>query len=132
MNPIVDDDVDGDDDDSVDDDSDEDEDEELYAELARIRTERAAEKAAAESAKAAAGNPLLGNLAGGAGPAPSGDGDSASDQPSSVSYGVKRRWDDDVVFRNQSKREPKPEVRFVNDTTRNDFHRRFLRRFVRS
>jgi protein CWC15 len=117
-------------DDDDDDEDEDDEDEALYAELAKIRAERAAENAAAESLKAVAGNPLLGNIADGL----SGDGDdeSTAGQPPAVSFGVKRRWDDDVVFRNQSKREPKPEVRFINDTTRNDFHRRFLRRFVRS
>ena len=34
------------------------------------------------------------------------------------------RWDDDVVFKNQSRNEPKKERRFINDTIRNDFHRR--------
>lgn len=35
------------------------------------------------------------------------------------------RWDDDVVFKNQSRNEPKKERRFINDTIRNDFHRRY-------
>ena len=47
------------------------------------------------------------------------------------SFAVKRRWDDDVVFKNQS-REPKREGRrFINDTVRNDFHRRFLNKYVK-
>ena len=47
------------------------------------------------------------------------------------SFAVKRRWDDDVVFKNQS-REPKKEgKRFINDTVRNDFHRRFLNKYVK-
>jgi protein CWC15 len=29
-----------------------------------------------------------------------------------------------VVFKNQSRNEPKKERRFINDTIRNDFHRR--------
>ena len=41
------------------------------------------------------------------------------------------RWDDDVVFKNQA-REPKKEARrFINDTVRNDFHRKFLQRYVK-
>ena len=49
----------------------------------------------------------------------------------SSSFAVKRRWDDDVVFKNQS-REPKKEgKRFINDTVRNDFHKRFLSKYVK-
>ena len=44
---------------------------------------------------------------------------------------VKRRWNDDVVFRNQAKDEPDVKKRFINDTIRNDFHRSFLRKYVR-
>ena len=46
-------------------------------------------------------------------------------------FQVKRRWDDDVVFRNQARGEPKIQKRFVNDTIRNDFHRRFLTRYIK-
>ncbi|CBK20341.2 Cwf15/Cwc15 cell cycle control protein [Blastocystis hominis] len=38
---------------------------------------------------------------------------------------LKRRWDDDVVFRNQGKTEKRPK-RFINDTIRNDFHVNFM------
>lgn len=81
---------------SDDDDSDdEDETAELMRELERIKKEReddAARKASEEKTRAEAekkdamlrGNPLLA------------DG----------SFGVKRRWDDDVVFRNQARTEP--------------------------
>jgi hypothetical protein len=41
------------------------------------------------------------------------------------------RWDDDVVFKNQARSEPKAQKRFVNDTIRNDFHKRFLQRYIR-
>jgi protein CWC15 len=44
---------------------------------------------------------------------------------------LKRRWNDDVVFRNQAKGEPETKKRFINDTVRNDFHKRFLNKFVR-
>lgn len=43
---------------------------------------------------------------------------------------LKRRWDDDVVFRNQAKNLPKPKKRFINDTVRSDFHRKFLARYI--
>eukprot|EP00884_Botryococcus_braunii_P006143 jgi/Botrbrau1/1552/Bobra.0107s0040.1 len=106
--------------DDDDDDDDEDDEAELLAELERIKRERAEEaekkaKAEEEAAKiemrneVARGNPLL--------------------NPSS--FTVKRRWDDDVVFRNQSRGEPKPQKRFINDTIRNDFHRRFLDRYIK-
>ncbi|CAN0461910.1 unnamed protein product, partial [Ectocarpus fasciculatus] len=44
---------------------------------------------------------------------------------------VKRQWNDDVVFRNQSRSEPELKKRFVNDTIRSDFHRSFLKKYVR-
>lgn len=44
---------------------------------------------------------------------------------------MKRRWNDDVVFRNQAKGEPELKKRFINDTVRNDFHKRFLNKFIR-
>lgn len=108
-----------------DDDSDsDDEDEEaaLQAELAKIRAEREAAKAKAEAEAAAAeeeklgeaamiGNPLLAT--------------------GEASGKMKRRWNDDVVFRNQAKGEPKLKKRFINDTVRNDFHKRFLNKFIR-
>ena len=41
------------------------------------------------------------------------------------------RWDDDVVFKNQA-REPKKEARrFINDTVRNDFHRKLLSKYIK-
>lgn len=44
---------------------------------------------------------------------------------------VKRRWDDDVVFKNQARGEPKAQKRFINDTIRSDFHKRFLTRYIK-
>jgi len=114
--------------DSSSDDSDsDDEDEEaaLQAELAKIRAERAAQKqkedaeAAAEEAAqmeeaALTGNPLL-------------------NSSSTASSGrMKRKWNDDIVFRNQARGEPdQNKKRFINDTVRNDFHKRFLDKFIR-
>lgn len=48
----------------------------------------------------------------------------------SADFGVKRRWDDDVVFKHQAKLE-KPEKRFVNDVLRSDFHRKFMSKYIR-
>ena len=44
---------------------------------------------------------------------------------------LKRRWDEDVVFRNQARGEPKAARRFINDTIRNDFHKRFLDKYMK-
>ncbi|GJP29119.1 hypothetical protein CLOM_g2411 [Closterium sp. NIES-68] len=112
------------DEDEDDDDEDDDEDDtmELLAELERIKKERAEEKlrkekeqaeqdAKARETEMARGNPILG--AGGS------------------AFAVKRRWDDDVVFRNQAKDEQKVTKRFINDTIRSDFHRRFLNKYMK-
>ncbi|CAN7010756.1 unnamed protein product [Brassica rapa subsp. trilocularis] len=40
-------------------------------------------------------------------------------------------WDDDVVFKNQARGEMKAPKRFINDTIRNDFHRKFLHRYMK-
>ena len=109
-------------DDDIDEDIDEDGDEEeLMRELEKIRKERETEKLAKEKKAAESdphsvlsGNPLL-------------------TTPAEVSsFGAKRRWDDDVVFKNQAKGlDEKPEKRFINDTTRSDFHRRFMDKFIK-
>lgn len=45
---------------------------------------------------------------------------------------LKRRWNDDVVFRNQARSEPdQSRKRFINDTVRNDFHKRFMNKFIK-
>lgn len=129
---------DEDEDSEEEDDSDDDE-AELLAELERIRKEREFERAKKQSeeqerlereetAKAAAGNPLLPNL--------NMFNDEISDTASigtgSVpAFAVKRRWDDDVIFRNQARGERKETPRFINDTIRNDFHRRFMKKYMR-
>ncbi|KAG9675991.1 hypothetical protein KCU99_g5847, partial [Aureobasidium melanogenum] len=107
--------------DSSDDEDDDDDEAELMRELAKIKAERA-EAAAREAAEQAAkeeeqqmrdiatGNPLLNKGA----------------------YDVKRRWDDDVVFKNQARgAEDKKGKEFVNDLLRSDFHRRFMSKYVR-
>ncbi|RDL38153.1 uncharacterized protein BP5553_05586 [Venustampulla echinocandica] len=115
---------DDDEDDSSEDDSDDDEDEtaELQRELEKIKRERAEkreqeerEKAAAEEAEKehdiALGNPLL--------------------NPKS-DFNVKRRWDDDVIFKNQARgTDDKGKKEFINDLLRSDFHKRFMSKYVR-
>jgi len=46
-------------------------------------------------------------------------------------FNVKKKWYDDVVFKHQSRNEPVKKIRFINDTTRNDFHRKFLSKYVK-
>lgn len=109
------------DDESDDDDDDEDDTEALLAELEQIKKERAEEKLRKErqqqeeelkvkEAELLRGNPLLNNP---------------------TSFNVKRRWDDDVVFKNQARGETKIAKRFINDTIRNDFHRKFLHKYMK-
>jgi protein CWC15 len=44
---------------------------------------------------------------------------------------VKRRWDDDVVFKNCSRAESdKKEKTFINDSLRSDFHRKFMSKYI--
>jgi protein CWC15 len=113
------------------DDGDDDE-AELLRELEKIKAEREAERAKRKAEEEAAGkqseedaalsgNPLLaaGKAGGGAGGGTGGG------------FGVKRRWDDDVVFKNQAKDERKPRKRFINDTIRSDFHRNFLAKYIK-
>ncbi|XP_071692444.1 uncharacterized protein [Rutidosis leptorrhynchoides] len=118
------DDADGDvnsDDESDDDDDDEDDEEALLAELELIKKERAEEKLRKEreeqeeefklkEAEVMRGNPLLNHP---------------------TSFNVKRRWDDDVVFKNQARGETKAPKRFINDTIRSDFHRKFLHKYMK-
>ena len=45
---------------------------------------------------------------------------------------MKRKWNDDVVFKNQSRgMETEKKKRFINDTIRNDFHKAFLKRYMK-
>ncbi|KAK1945910.1 Protein CWC15 B [Phytophthora citrophthora] len=111
--------------DSSDSDSDsdgEDEEAELMRELEKIKQEREEERLRKEEEERKAveqqsreeilqGNPL-------------------TQQQAAGSAKMKRRWNDDVVFKNQSRNEPEIKKRFINDTIRNDFHRRFLNKFV--
>jgi len=128
-----DDDDDDDDDGSESDASDEDEEAALLAELEKIKRERAeeaAKKAAAEALveeerkrqDVITGNPLL-DLGG---------GDHGQHALTGHDDGIlKRKWYEETVFKNQSKGEPKAKKRFVNDTIRSDFHKRFLDKYIK-
>eukprot|EP00871_Galdieria_phlegrea_P005058 jgi/Galph1/5553/GphlegSOOS_G4154.1 len=104
--------------------SEDDEEQELLRELERIKKEREEEKRRkeqeeqqqreeAEINKVMRSNPLL---------------NFGEQRPS---FQVKRRWDDDVVFRRQNQQVVNTEPRFINDTVRNDFHRKFLERYIK-
>lgn len=69
--------------------------------------EKAAEEEAAMERDVALGNPLL----------------------NKTDFSVKRRWDDDVIFKNQARGtdEKGKKKEFVNDLLRSDFHKRFMR-----
>lgn len=43
------------------------------------------------------------------------------------------RWDDDVVFKNCAKGidETKKDKRFVNDTLRSEFHKKFMEKYIK-
>mmetsp|Transcript_18044 Transcript_18044/g.40376 ORF Transcript_18044/g.40376 Transcript_18044/m.40376 type:complete len:236 (-) Transcript_18044:75-782(-) len=103
---------------------DEDDTEELMRELAKIKREReeeeqrqhaaqGKEEAKGRKAEVLKGNPLIsGQFSGG-------DEDS-----------LKRKWDDETVFKNQARTAPKQKQRYINDAVRSDFHRKFLQKYV--
>ena len=63
------------------------------------------------------GNPLLSSSLG--------DSSSAAGQ-----YSLKRKWHEETVFKHQARNIPAEKKRFINDTVRSDFHRRFLARTI--
>lgn len=106
------------------------------AELAKIKRERAEEKArlAAEAdaanaadrdAEIAGGNPLM-NLQAALGQTSPGGASSAT---GAGGFAVKRRWDDDLIFKNQAVTLEKPKKgEFVNDLLRSEFHKKFMQK----
>jgi len=119
-------------------DDEEDDTAELLRELEKIKRERAEEKArverdqsaseaASREAEIATGNPLL-NLAAALG----------QQTPAGVNttvpgtFQVKKRWDDDVIFKNQAMNQKTPgQGNFVNDLLRTEFHRKFMAKFIK-
>eukprot|EP01105_Mastigella_eilhardi_P013672 TRINITY_DN310_c2_g2_i1.p2 TRINITY_DN310_c2_g2~~TRINITY_DN310_c2_g2_i1.p2 ORF type:complete len:278 (-),score=105.38 TRINITY_DN310_c2_g2_i1:54-809(-) len=105
----------------------EDDTEALMAELERIKKERATEQARRETDEKAKAevqetesilhsNPLV---------------NQDQEESSAGDFTVRKRWYEDVVFKNQTRGEPTRKKRFINDTTRNDFHLQFLKKYVR-
>ncbi|XP_057326718.1 protein CWC15 homolog [Microplitis mediator] len=115
------------DEDESDSDSDEDDTATLLAELQRIKKERAADQAKKEMEKRQeeerirmenilSGNPLL----------------NYSAQVTRTDMKVRRRWDDDVVFKNCARSEPKKKHDvFINDSLRSEFHKKFMEKYVK-
>ncbi|KAF0773640.1 protein CWC15 [Aphis craccivora] len=114
--------------DASDDDDSEDDAEELMLELQKIKKERMAEEARMEADKREAeeqiriqnilqGNPLLTYGGGSAVP--------------KINQKVKRRWNDDVVFKNCARTEPEKNTTFINDCIRSDFHRKFMDKYIK-
>ncbi|RXW25576.1 hypothetical protein EST38_g258 [Candolleomyces aberdarensis] len=122
---------------SEEEDSDEeDETAELMRELEKIKRERAEEKARQEreqsesnavqrEAEIATANPLL-NLAAALGQSPDGLNTTAPG-----SFQVKRRWDDDLIFKNQAANMNNKGQGFVNDLLRTEFHKKFMSKFIK-
>lgn len=52
---------------------------------------------------------------------------------SASTFTVKRRWDDDLIFKNQAVGiDDKPKRgEFVNDLLRSEFHKKFMNRFIK-
>ncbi|XP_064615080.1 protein CWC15 homolog [Liolophura sinensis] len=114
-----------DDEDEDSDSDDEDDTAALLAELQKIKKERASEKAKQEAEKKVEeerirtenilkGNPLL-------------------NQEKMAEFKVKRRWDDDVVFKNCAKGDEERQKGrgFINDTLRSEFHKKFMEKYVK-
>ncbi|CAF1126172.1 unnamed protein product, partial [Brachionus calyciflorus] len=84
------------------------------AEAARLEAERKAREEKIRVENILKGNPLLNPQAG----------------PSE--FKVKRRWDDDVVFKNCAKNDSDNKKKdFINDTLRSEFHRKFMDRYIK-
>ncbi|KAI5119822.1 hypothetical protein M0805_004757 [Coniferiporia weirii] len=124
-----------DDDDDEDSDEEEDDTAELLRELAKIKRERAEEKERLEreqnaseqkarEEEIATANPLL-NLVAALGQ------QTGVNTTAPGSFSVKRRWDDDLIFKNQAVNTEKPSGQFVNDLLRTEFHRKFMAKFIK-
>lgn len=99
----------------------------LLAELNKIKRERAQDQTKKEMEKKQedekirmenilSGNPLLNYSAG----------------VKSADLKVKRRWDDDVVFKNCARSEPdKKGSNFINDSLRSEFHKKFMEKYIK-
>lgn len=125
QNPDADDPID-DSDHSDDENSDDDDTAALLAELNKIKRERLQETAKKEAEKQQedekirmenilSGNPLLNYTSA----APKGN------------VKVKRRWNDDVVFKNCARSEVDKGETFINDSLRSEFHKKFMEKYIK-
>lgn len=115
--------------DSDDDDDDDDDTAALMAELQKIKKEKAFEEQEKEDERKQeeerirmenilSGNPLL--------------KDKYAPTAEKSDMKIRRRWDDDVVFKNCSRAEPdKKDNTFINDSLRSDFHRKFMDKYIK-
>ncbi|XP_060517589.1 protein CWC15 homolog [Cylas formicarius] len=115
-------------DDDSDTSEDEDDTEALLAELNKIKKERALEQTKKEIERRQeeerirmenilSGNPLLTHYSSGG---------------TKTDHKVRRRWDDDVVFKNCAKSEPEKKTNvFINDSLRSEFHKKFMEKYVK-
>ncbi|XP_037043361.1 protein CWC15 homolog [Bradysia coprophila] len=111
---------------SSDSDSDDDDTAALLEELNKIKRERAQDNAKKEQDKKhederirmeniLSGNPLLTYSSG-----------------AKADLRIKRRWDDDVVFKNCARSEPdKKGQLFINDSLRSEFHKKFMEKYIK-
>ncbi|KAN0097903.1 Pre-mRNA-splicing factor Cwf15/Cwc15 [Tylopilus felleus] len=95
----------------------EDDTDELLRELEKIKRERAEEKARQEreqlaSQAAQLGTPGLNTTVPG-------------------TFAVKKRWDDDIIFKNQAMNQKEKSGHFVNDLLRTEFHKKFMAKFIK-
>lgn len=99
----------------------------LLAELNKIKNERANESAKKEADKQQederirmenilSGNPLLNYTAA---------------APKGGNTKVKRRWNDDVVFKNCARTEVDKGETFINDSLRSEFHKKFMDKYIK-
>jgi protein CWC15 len=95
--------------------------------LTRQDAEANAKNAVDREAEIATGNPLL-NLQAALGQTPGTPGTPGSTATSTATFAVKRRWDDDLIFKNQAAGiDDKPKKgEFVNDLLRSEFHKKFM------
>ncbi|XP_052830677.1 spliceosome-associated protein CWC15 homolog [Octopus bimaculoides] len=85
---------------------------ERLAEAAKLEAERKVEEERIRKENILKGNPLL--------------------NQEKIDFKVKRRWDDDVVFKNCAKGGDDRKGRgFINDTLRSEFHKKFMEKYVK-
>ncbi|KAG8218225.1 Cwf15/Cwc15 cell cycle control protein-domain-containing protein [Butyriboletus roseoflavus] len=99
-------------------DEDEDDTDELLRELEKIKRERAEEKARQEREQLASQAAQLGQSQGLNTTVPG-------------TFSVKRRWDDDLIFKNQAMNQREKSGQFVNDLLRTEFHKKFMAKFIK-